>query len=378
MKKKVIIYGVIVIAIISGLFLFRNGNRENGINVRTALATSGELKSYLSTTGTVKSQNSKEYYGFQGKVLEVRVKVGDQVEAGDLLVRYETQDLESTVRQAQIQYDNAVLQRNELENQNKSISDKIGELNETIRDLEEEGADKSVIKQLEQQRDALTPISSERLKQAENSVTLAKISLDSAKDKLSQNQSTLKAEVSGVVTSVNVVEGAMGNVSQPAVVVQDIENLKAIVALGKYDADKIELGQEALIKGGGAVYTGVVAFIDPVAKKSVGAAGGETSLEIQINILEKAPKLRVEFDVDLDILIGESNNVVKVPLESVKIEKGNKNIVYVVEDNVAKERTVTTGLQTATEIEILTGIKAGEKVILNPSTQIKDGITVVE
>lgn len=381
MKKKTIIYILILIVIVSGVFWMRN-NRKNKeiITVKTATAGVGEIKSYLSTSGIVKSKDYKEYYGTQGKIKTLNVKVGDKVNKGDTLLTYETQDLSLTVKQAEIQYENAVLQRNDLYNQNKTIKDKIAELDKEIAQLEKSTnqLDKTKLEGLKQQRNTLSPISQEKLKQTDNAVNLAKISVDTARKNLQENKATIIAENPGVVTAVNGVVGAATNGMQPVIVVQDTENLKVQVSLGKYDAKKVKLGQEVNIIDADNRYKGKVSFIDPAATKTQSISGNETTLGAEIDVLDKAQGLKIDFDVDVEILTGQVANVLKVPIESIKSEKGNKNLIYVLEGDIAKEKQVKTGIQSDTEIEIKEGINKGDKVILNPSASIIDGTVVKE
>jgi len=293
-------------------------------------------------------------------------------------VVYEEQDLISAVRQAEIQYENAVLQRDELNAQHRDIKEKMVDLDEKIEALEAEKIDRSVIEPLQKQRDALSPISDERLRQAENAITLAKISLKSAQDRGQESQGALYAEAAGVVTGGNVAAGAVATGAQPAVIIQDMANLKVVVSLGKYDAEKVQLGQQAKVTAGGRVYDGAVTFIDPVAKRAIGTGAGETTLGVEINIQEKYPELKVEFDVDVDILVGESAQGVIVPIESVKLEKGNRHLVYVLKDQMIEEREVTLGLQSTMETEIMEGLAPGEVVVLNPSNKIAHGVRATD
>jgi HlyD family secretion protein len=381
MKKKTVIYGLIVVGILSGVFLMSGKKKNSKIpTVKTSIVQVGELKSYISTTATVESKNSKEYYGVQAKIKKVNVRVGDKVKIGDILVTYEAQDLASTVSQAKIQYDNAILQKKDVYNQNGNIKSKIADFDKQILALEKSlnPTDKAKLETLKQQRSALSPISEEKLKQADNSVKLAELSLTSAKQRLSENKSTIVAENAGVVTTMNAIEGAVGNGMQAVVIVQDVENLKAIASLGKYDANKVKVGQEVTIKSGINSYKGNISFIEPAAKKTVGVAGSATTLGVEITILDKAPALKIDFDVDVDILVESVANAVKIPAEALKVEKGGKNLVYVIEDNVAREKKVRIGTQSDTEVQITEGIKNGEKVVLNPSTSIKEGIIVKE
>lgn len=284
MKKKGIIFLLIGVVVIGGLYfgIRSRGNRRIA-EVKTTAVSTGDIMSYLSTTATVKSQSYKEYYGLQAKVKEVHIKVGDRVSSGTTLITYETQDLATAVKQAQIQYDNAVLQKRDLVNQNNSIKSKISDLDSQINSLQVSNnpQDISKLEALKQQRSTLQPISDEKLKQADNAVALAKISLDSAKQKSAENKSSIKSENDGVVTLVEATEGAVTNGMQPVVIVQDTENLQALASLGKYDANKIKLGQEVIIKSGSNKYKGKVSFIDPAATKTLSAVGGETTLGIK-------------------------------------------------------------------------------------------------
>ncbi|MEK6264844.1 MAG: efflux RND transporter periplasmic adaptor subunit [Clostridium sp.] len=381
MKKKTVIYGIIVIGVLSGVFLISEKRKNSKIiTVKTSVVQVGELKSYISTTATVKSKNSKEYYGLQAKIKKVNVSVGDKVKIGDVLIGYETQDLASTVSQAQIQYNNAILSKKDLSNQNASIKSKISDLDKEITILEksENPTDKAKLETSKQQKNSLSTISTEKLKQSDNAIKSAEITLASAKQNVANNKSTIVATNAGVVTKVNAIVGSVGNGMEAAVVVQDLEDLKATVSLGKYDANKVKIGQKVNIKNGVNTYSGTISFIDPAANKAVGVTGSEITLGVEIDILDKAPDLKIDFDVDVDILVEEVAKAIKIPSEALKIEKGNKYLVYVVKEDVVSELNVTVGTQSDTEVQITKGVKTGDKVILNPSTSIKEGIIVSE
>ena len=381
MKKKTVIYGLILIGVLSGVFLISEKKKASKIaTVKTSIVQVGELKSYISTTAIVNSKNRKEYFGLQSKIKKVNVSVGDNVKIGDILVTYETMDLASTVSQAQIQYDNAILQKKDLYNQNDSIKNKLSDLNKEIATLEKSlnPTDKAKLETLKQQKSGLSTISYEKLKQADNSVKLAEISLNSAKQKLAENKSTIIATNAGVVTTLNAIEGSVGNGMEAVVIVQDTQNLKATASLGKYDANKVKIGQEVIVKNGDKTYKGSISFIDPAANKTVGVTGSETTLAVEIDILDSASDLKIDFDVDVDILVGKVASAIKIPSEALRVEKGGKNLVYVVEENVVREIQAIVGAQSDTEVQITKGVKNGEKVILNPSTSIKEGTAVKE
>lgn len=392
MKKRIIAYGLVFVIIAGGIFaVVKNKNKPKFLSVKTAEAKVGDIQTYLSTTAVIKSKNTKDYYGLQAKVKKASVKVGDKVKKGDVLVTYEVQDLTSSVNQAQLQYDNAVLQKTDTYNQNTTIKNKIADLNKQISDYDntistlkssKDPSDAQKLTQtqntqasLKSQRDSLSPYSSERLKQADNAVALAKIALDQAKQKAGDNESTIVSDVEGTVTDMNVEEGSVGSAAQIAVVVQNVNSLKAVASLGKFDASKVIIGQIVNIINDDKTYTGKISYIDPVAKKTASQAGGDTALSVEADIEGDATNLKIDFDADIDILVAEAKGVLTIPSEALKTEKGNKNYVYVLDaSNVVHQKAVTVGIQSDNYIEIKDGIKAGEKVILNPSTSITEGI----
>ncbi|WP_238902087.1 MULTISPECIES: efflux RND transporter periplasmic adaptor subunit [unclassified Clostridium] len=390
MKKKVIAI-IIAVVVVGGVFGLNRINRarNQGSTVKTSEVTQGDLQVYLSSTALVKSQEVKDYYGAQAKVTKVNVKVGDTVKKGDVLVTYDQQDLNTQVKQAEIQYNNALLQKQDLVNQNNDIKNKIAEYDKEIKEvnnqIEKAQNDpfdidllptlNSKKESLEKSKSALTPISDTKLQQADNSINSAKLTLDNANSNLSKGVSSITADIDGVVTALNVAEGAMGTIQQAAVTVQNVANLKVTLSLSRYDAAKVTIGQDAVIKNNGKEYKGKVSYISPTAEVAKTSTSGEANLSVDINITDVNPELKIGFEADVDILLNEAKNVIKVPTESLKTDKTGKSVIYIVEDNKAVEKEVTKGIQSDTEVQV-EGVTTGAKVILNPTDTIKDGTLV--
>ncbi|WP_326512696.1 efflux RND transporter periplasmic adaptor subunit [Clostridium intestinale] len=390
MKKKVIAI-IIAVVVVGGVFGLNRINRarNQGSTVKTSEVTQGDLQVYLSSTALVKSQEVKDYYGAQAKVTKVNVKVGDTVKKGDVLVTYDQQDLNTQVKQAEIQYNNALLQKQDLVNQNNDIKNKIAEYDKNIKEInakiEKIKDDPFEIDSLqvlnqdkanqEQKKAALAPISDTKLQQADNSINSAKLTLDNANSNLSKGVGSIVADIDGVVTVVSVAEGAIGNIQQAAVTVQNVANLKVTLSLSRYDAAKVTIGQDAVIKNNGKEYKGKVSYISPTAEVAKTSTSGEANLSVDINITDVNPELKIGFEADVDILLNEAKDVIKVPTESLKTDKTGKSVIYIVEDNKAVEKEVTKGIQSDTEVQV-EGVTTGAKVILNPTDTIKDGTVV--
>ncbi|HGG0418170.1 TPA: efflux RND transporter periplasmic adaptor subunit [Clostridium sporogenes] len=350
-KKTIIITGAILVI---GLFLilgvFKSKENSN-ISVKTIKVTKGNVESYLSTTGDVVSKNKKEYLGGQAKIKKVNVKVGDKVKKGQSLLNFDMSELENDRQVAQMEYDNAISQKKALKSEKNSEQNK------------------------------MNSITSSQIEQVENSVRLAELKLESVNDKINESEETI-ADIDGIVTEVNAQAGGISaGQGQPLVVVENVDDLKVAVSLGKYDSTKVKKGMKVFVKNDDKKYEAKVDFIAPTAKKTIKEAGGgnDTTLDCEIYLSKNNSKdLRVGFDVDVDILLGESKNVLKIPLESIKTDKYNKSHVYVVQEGKVKEKPVQLGIQSDMEAEIISGLKLGEKVILNPNASIKTGVSVEE
>ena len=323
----------------------------------------GDVKMYLSTTATIRSKNEKDYLvSSTTKISNVNVTVGDKVKKGGTLLTYDTADLSTQVSSAQISYNNALSQKQDAIN-------KDSEAQTTIADTADTQANASTINSAKQYL-----LSDEKIKQLDYAVETAKITLNSAKTKLSQN-SLITSDINGVVTAVNVVNGQTGS-QDTAIIVQDIASLKAIVKVGKYDAAKVAIGQESTVMSNGKVYKASVSKIYPTATVNTSAAGGDTTLTVELNVLEVAPQLKVNFDSDVDILLNQALNVLKVPAESILTNKDGSTYLFVIENGKAVQKPIKLGVQSDAFAQIVSGVKANDSVILNPGGTITNGVMV--
>jgi HlyD family secretion protein len=399
-----------ILVIISAIIITNKLNTldKNIIVVKSSKAEVSDISSYLSTTAEIQSNYFKTYYPpINGTVTEINIKVGDEVKAGQILIKYDMEDLDSTVALNQIQYDNAVLAKQDLVDQNNDTQTKIDDYNSNIKDIGKQIEDlnleleelsttnennlndvniylknqevntlETAKSSLENQRDAVYFVSDSKLKQADNTIASAKINLDSAKEKRATYESSLFAEREGIITALYSVVGAQDNVSKAALEIMDTSDLKAIVYVNKYEADNVQLGDKAKIYSGSNEYDGEVTFIAPNAEKIQGTTGNTASLKVEVKILNADENLKINFEADIDILTASNESVITVPVEAIKTDKDGRNYLYVIENNTAVEKDIFLGIQSDTTAEIVSGVLDQEEVILNPSTEIIDGTIV--
>ncbi len=105
MKKifKIIIPITIVLLIISGIVIISNKNKQNIKDYKIVKAQIGNFSDYVAADGKVSGENQISIKPkITGNIDQILVKNGDKVKKGDLLVKFDTTDIEKTVQNAQI------------------------------------------------------------------------------------------------------------------------------------------------------------------------------------------------------------------------------------------------------------------------------------
>lgn len=93
-------------------------------------------------------------------------------------------------------------------------------------------------------------------------------------------------------------------------------------------------------------------------------------------IFPPRPPIGDGFRVEVRIIVWQKENVLKVPVSSLFRHDG-KWAVYRVEEGKAVRRLVDIGQRNGLEAELLSGLNAGDRVVVFPSDAITDGVAVV-
>jgi len=193
--------------------------------------------------------------------------------------------------------------------------------------------------------------------------------------------SIIKAPATGIILSQNVFQGdpvvPLTNY-QPGTELcslADMESLRFKGTVDEIDVGKLVSGMDAEIQIGAlpeAKIAGRVARIYPKAKKE----GNATLFDIEISISKtEGLTLRAGFSATASIRIRERKQVLVLPERLVIFENG-KRFVEIPEGSSgeiekAKKVEIQTGLSDGLNIEILSGVKEGDKVVERPPREIK-------
>jgi HlyD family secretion protein len=198
--------------------------------------------------------------------------------------------------------------------------------------------------------------------------------------KTSYGTKKLRTDIDGIVTELNVSEGQMNSLAQPVIVVQDTKDLQVKIQLSKYDAPTVKVNQIVNITYNDKVYKGKIASIDPTADKNSNQSMSANSSEVYQNAyidIENPEGLVIGFNVDVDILTAQNEKTLVVPIEAVISDNNGTDFVYVVKNGKTSKKSINLGIISDIEAEIKSGLTKGEELILNPGTDITNGVDVI-
>lgn len=139
----------------------------------------------------------------------------------------------------------------------------------------------------------------------------------------------------------------------------------------RYDATlrTIELAPESVMKD------------DSLAGTSSASGSGTSNASVYYNALLDVPnpenRLRIAMTAQVSLLLGEAKHTLLVPIQAVhKIDGKEQQVQVLTQDQRLETRKVTTGITNNVDIQILSGLKAGETVVLSqPAAKpAEDGI----
>ncbi|HHY91509.1 MAG TPA: efflux RND transporter periplasmic adaptor subunit [Clostridiales bacterium] len=332
---------------------------EQAVTVETTEAKRQDVELNTILSGKLEPIEETEVSSkLSGKVIKVHVKVGDSVQAGDVLFELDSQDLQNAVKQAEAAYRvaeaNLKMTQENIENAKVNL--------ERMRALYEEGAvSKQQLEQYELQA------SETKLEAVRAQVEQARVAISVAESQL--RDVVVTAPISGVVTSVNI---HVGELATPGVKAVGIANLSKVVIetnVSEYLINKVHKGDkvEVLIKSAQETpFEGNITSLSPAP------SGGSMTYPIKVEMENPDLILKPGMFAEIKIVSDKKENVIAIPSESVIMKNGNP-VVAVVNGDTAKLVEVQVGMDNGELVEITEGLKEGDIVIVKGQEYVEDG-----
>ncbi|ERI92618.1 efflux transporter, RND family, MFP subunit [Clostridiales bacterium oral taxon 876 str. F0540] len=267
--------------------------------------------------GTVISSNENNVFAKEnGKRLKgIKIKFGQMVKKGDVLLEFDTNDLESNIKLQELS-----LKKAQINNDRASV-----------------GTDEYA-KQL-----------------AAIDVQVEKTKLDVMKSQL--QASKLTASIDGKVDFIeSLKEGDVVEPYKTLVTISDPNKLQVnYKPSDTSNISKLQTGMKVSLSLNGKSYEGVVSQLPTSGRYKDSAV---------IDFKEAVKGVNLGDSMELNIILETKKNTIVIPKQGLKNFMGN-NTVEVLDGNKKVSIDVEKGIESATEVEILSGLKEGQKVILN-------------
>jgi HlyD family secretion protein len=190
----------------------------------------------------------------------------------------------------------------------------------------------------------------------------------------------VRAPVAGVVLRRMRQSESVVSVGEPLIEVGDPRELEIVSDLLSNDAVRVRPGARAMVEqwGGDGVLAATVRRIEPSGFTKVSALGVE---EQRVNVVlqptdpSTCADLGDAYRVEVRIVIWEAEAVLRVPTGAL-FRENERWAVFAVRDGRARLTHVELGHQTAREAEVLSGLDAGDQVIVHPGDLVRDGVRV--
>jgi len=189
----------------------------------------------------------------------------------------------------------------------------------------------------------------------------AQVALESAQSALESTQ--LVAPVSGTITSLDLSIGEQVDTSAVITISQLNQPYTLEVYLDETDWDKAQVGNQVNVTFDllpEQTYPGTVTLIYPELSESFESSLVHLVVQLDQSLSQDLP---AGTGATVDVVGGEAQGVVLVPVEAIQKTEDGKTVVTVVQNGGQSEREVELGLQNETYVEVKSGLEAGEMVV---------------
>jgi len=307
-----------------------------------------------------------------GRLISLSVEEGSRIKKGEVIARLENEDVQAARNQAEANLNNT---RHTLEQADAELKDADLAFERT-KDLLSKGF---VAKADNDSAEA-------RYKKAVAGVAAAKAAVNASQALLqAANVSigytlvrapfdavvlTKNADVGDIVTPI----GAAANVQAAVVTVADMNSLQVEADVSESNLSQIKEGQPCEIQLDSFPddrFRGEVHMIVPTADRT------KATVMVKVRFLDKDSRILPEMSARVAFLKRQVRPEEQRPRTAINskavLDRGGRKVVFLIKDNRAIETPVSTGEQFDDMIEILSGVKAGDRIVSRPLDKMKNG-----
>ncbi len=385
------------------------GNNDDSKVVELSKVAQTTIVETVSATGKIQPEiEVKISSEVSGEIIALPIKEGQQVKKGDLLVRINPDLYESGVNRSVASMSTTKAGLSQADAQVKEAK--------ANYDRNKKLFDKGIISKSEWDRIVSAyEVAVANKQSAYYQVQSASATVTEAKDNL--GRTTIYAPADGTVSLLNVelgerVLGTQQMTGTEILRIANLNNMEVEVDVNENDIVKVSIGDSANIEVDAYLkreFKGIVTSISNSASTAL-TADQVTNFKVKVRILKESYQdllegkpanfspFRPGMTATVDIITKRKENIVAVPISAVVIKDDTTSVkkdivaelekkeqeqkgtapksdkkyecVFVKVGDKAKLRVVKTGIQDDTNIEIISGLKSGEEIIIGPYTTV--------
>jgi HlyD family secretion protein len=363
--------------------------------LRFAVVTRGELLRDITVQGRVISALHPTLFSTGQGIVSLRTKAGAQVRKGDVLATIDSNELQSASEQARAQLlsGQAELDRQKILSRQAALR---ARQQVDLLSLKLEAAKREMARNERTFKEGLS--NKADFEAAQDSVRIAEMELAQASKELDLSRETssfevqtraqqvisqqsrasdlskrvdeltIRAPFDGMVASVAVQDRDAVAPNQAVLTVVNLESLELEIALPEEYAGETAIGTPATVAFNGREYQGRVTAVSPeVIANQVAAT---------VAFVEQPQGLKQSQRLTTRLVFESKKNVLKVA-RGAFVDAGGGRSAWTVDGDVATKRNVTLGATSASEVEVIQGLEAGDRIIVSDTSAFGDAKTVL-
>lgn len=376
-RYKYIVLTLLLLLVAFGVFRWWQGPQVTGYTLEPMPL----VQSVVATGQVITVSRAQVGSEVTGVVLERRVKEGDRVKPGDLLVVLKSDELAAQVRQAEVALNE--LATNRRPQASAELASAKAQLEQASREAtRRRNAEAGILsaeeieQAVEAERVARNNYETVRLKAA--ALAPGQVEEASLREQLSVAQAQLaktkiRATVAGTVLTRDVEPGDLVQPGRTLFTIAMDGNTEIRVPLDERNLSRLALSQKATAIADAypdKPFPARINFIAPSIDPQRG------TVEVRLSVDPVPDFLRQDMTVSVNVETGRRDRTLAIPNDALGKVQGDQATVLLVRDSKIQRQKVKLGLRGLAMSEVISGLKVGDQVLSDATSTLKDGTRV--
>jgi membrane fusion protein (multidrug efflux system) len=266
---------------------------------------------------------------FGGRIAQINYKVGDYVEANQVVVEFPIDEPGSMYEQAKVTFENS-----ERMYERTKVLLKAGETSQVNFD------------------------------NVEAQYLVNKRNYENAKQ-----LTFIEAPFSGTIVDIKVNVGDNVNKDAPLFTIAQLHKMRVKIWITEKEINQIKKGLTAEIVFGGKIYTGTV------VDKSLALDPAKQAFYAEVEFDNSKREIKSGVTVEVKVLIYKNPKAIIIP-RNIVMSDDDGQYIFIDKDGIAEKRYVTNGQESGVYYEISSGLQVGDKLVIHGGSQLNDGAKV--